>query len=102
MGSTKFVRRAMLGIMSLAHARAVALALAPDDRLALALELLESAEPEEPGVDDAWEAEIGRRVERLERGEVQLLSNDETLGRIGCCIGSRSRSYTAGMPATSW
>jgi putative addiction module component (TIGR02574 family) len=69
--------------MSLAQARAVALALPPDDRLALALELLESAEPEDDGVEAAWEAEIGRRVERLDRGEVQLLPTADVLRRIG-------------------
>lgn len=75
--------RAILAAMSLAHARAVALALPPDDRLALALELLESAEPEDEGAAEAWEAEIGRRVERLDRGEVQLLSTADVLRRIG-------------------
>jgi len=66
--------------MSLADGRAVALALPPDDRLALALE---SAEPEDEGVEEAWEAEIGRRVERLERGEVQLIPHAAVLRRIG-------------------
>lgn len=69
--------------MSLAQARAVAFSLPPDDRLTLALELLESAEPEEEGVQEAWEAEIGRRVERLDRGESQLLPSVDVLRRIG-------------------
>jgi putative addiction module component (TIGR02574 family) len=69
--------------MSLAQARAVALALPPDDRIALALELLESAEPEDEGAEEAWEAEIGRRVERLDRGEVELLDHANVLRRIG-------------------
>jgi putative addiction module component (TIGR02574 family) len=69
--------------MSLAQARAVAHALSPDERLALALELLESAEPEDDEAEGAKEAEIGRRVERLERGEVQLLPSADVLRRIG-------------------
>jgi putative addiction module component (TIGR02574 family) len=69
--------------MSLAQARAVALALPPDDRFALALELLESAEPADEGAEQAWEAEIGRRVERLDRGEVQLIPSADVLRRIG-------------------
>jgi hypothetical protein len=73
--------RAILASLSLAQARAVAFALPPDDRLTLALELLESAEPE--GAEEAWEAEIGRRVERLDRDEVLLLPTTDVLRRIG-------------------
>jgi putative addiction module component (TIGR02574 family) len=69
--------------MSLAQARAVALALPPDDRLALALELLESAESADEDAEQAWEAEIGRRVEQLDRGEVQLVPSADVLRRIG-------------------
>jgi putative addiction module component (TIGR02574 family) len=75
--------RAILASLSLAQARAVAFALPPDDRLTLALELLESAEPEDEGAEEAWEAEIGRRVERLDRDEVLLLPTTDVLRRIG-------------------
>jgi hypothetical protein len=49
-----------------------------DDRIAL-----EYAEPDGERAEAAWEAEIGRRVERLDRGEVQLLANTDVLRRIG-------------------
>jgi putative addiction module component (TIGR02574 family) len=49
-----------------------ALQLAPDDRLALASELLESVEgPEEPEWAEAWAAELDRRVRELDEGRVQ-------------------------------
>lgn len=43
--------------------------------------LSESLEPEDAAA--AWEAEIGRRVELLDRGEVELLDNADVLRRIG-------------------
>jgi hypothetical protein len=69
--------------MSLAQARAVALSLPPDDRIALALALLESVEAENGGAEEVWEVEIGRRIEHLDRGEVELLDNADVLQRIG-------------------
>jgi putative addiction module component (TIGR02574 family) len=49
-----------------------ALQLPPDDRLALASELLESVEgPEDPAWADAWAAELDRRVRELDEGRVQ-------------------------------
>ncbi|MCH9682638.1 MAG: addiction module protein [Deltaproteobacteria bacterium] len=69
--------------MSIDQARALMLALPPSERLAFAVELLESTEPEDDGVEQAWEDEIGRRVERIDRGEAQMLSNTDVLARIG-------------------
>lgn len=69
--------------MSIEQARALVLALPRSERLALAVELLESTEPEDEGVEQAWDEEIGRRVARIERGEVKMLSNAEVLARIG-------------------
>jgi len=49
-----------------------ALQLPPDDRLALASELLESVEgPESPEWADAWAAELDRRVRDLDEGRVE-------------------------------
>jgi putative addiction module component (TIGR02574 family) len=46
------------------------MALSPDERAALAHELLASLETErDPGVDEAWAAEITRRAERVLAGE---------------------------------
>jgi putative addiction module component (TIGR02574 family) len=47
-----------------------AMALSPDERAALAHELLASLDTEHgPGVDEAWAAEITRRAERVLAGE---------------------------------
>jgi putative addiction module component (TIGR02574 family) len=47
-----------------------AMALSPDERAALARELLASLDGEhDPGVDEAWAAEITRRAERFRAGE---------------------------------
>jgi putative addiction module component (TIGR02574 family) len=51
-----------------------ALLLAPADRESLAGELFDSLETDDPGVENAWEAEIDRRVKELDRGEVQPIS----------------------------
>ncbi|MEX1368051.1 MAG: addiction module protein [Nannocystaceae bacterium] len=69
--------------MSKDQARALVLSLPRDERLALAVELLESTEPEDEGVEQAWEDEIGRRVSRMDRGEARMVSNAEALARIG-------------------
>ena len=65
--------------------RSAALALPPDERAALAAELLESLDDEEAdeGAADAWEAEIARRLTEIERGEVTLIPAAEVLSRLG-------------------
>jgi len=55
-----------------------ALELDEEERQLLALRLEASlGEAKEPGYDAAWEAEIKRRVEELERGEVELIEWEE-------------------------
>jgi len=55
-----------------------ALELDEDERQMLALRLEASlGEAKEPGYDAAWEAEIKRRVDELERGEVELVEWEE-------------------------
>lgn len=65
--------------------RPAALALPPDERAALAAELLESLDGDEAdeGVAEAWEAEIARRLTQIERGEVKLIPASEVLSRLG-------------------
>jgi len=48
---------------------AQALELDDEDRELLAIRLGLSLEETEPGYDEAWEAEIQRRLEALDRGE---------------------------------
>jgi len=51
-----------------------ALKLPSEDRARIAAELIASLDgtPEE-GVEAAWDAEVGRRIAQVDRGEVQLL-----------------------------
>lgn len=57
-----------------------ALELDEEERQLLALRLEASlGEAKEPGYDAAWEAEIKRRVEELERGEVELIEWDDAM-----------------------
>lgn len=51
-----------------------ALKLPPDDRLALATELLHSVEgPDDPEWAQAWSAEIARRIQELDEGKVETI-----------------------------
>jgi putative addiction module component (TIGR02574 family) len=59
-----------------------ALALAPEDRADLAGRLLDTLEPEDPGVEKAWHAEIRRRIEELDSGAVEPMSAEEARSRI--------------------
>lgn len=59
------------------------MALPRDERIALSVELLESLEPPEQGVDAAWRAEIDRREAAVEAGEEQLVDADEVLAEFG-------------------
>lgn len=53
------------------------------ERAELALSLLESLDgPTDAGADEAWRLEIERRVDQIERGEVQLIPGDEVFARL--------------------
>ena len=54
-----------------------------EERIALSVELLESLEPIEDGVEEAWRAEIERREAALEQGEEQLVDAEEVLAEYG-------------------
>lgn len=79
--------RAILHLaMSRADILAAALALEPSERVALSIDLLESLEAVEDDSNDieaAWEAEIDRRVEEIERGEVESVPAEEVFARYG-------------------
>ena len=51
---------------------AQALKLAPEDREMVATELAASLE-KDPGYDDAWAAEVGRRIDRADSGRVSSI-----------------------------
>jgi len=60
-----------------------ALALSPDEREVIAVELLASLDGErDPGVDEAWAAEIKRRAERLLAGESKGIPWEEVRARL--------------------
>ena len=58
-----------------------AMQLSSDEREQLARELLASIE-KEPGYNEAWEAEIKRRIEDLESGKSDLVEWDEVKGML--------------------
>lgn len=60
-----------------------ALVLPAAERVALAYRLLLSVEPDpEPGADAPWEAEIARRIARLDSGESQAIPAAEVFARL--------------------
>jgi putative addiction module component (TIGR02574 family) len=64
-----------------------ALELPVTDRAELAGSLLESLDHAKvESVEQAWEAEIVRRMEDLDSGRVQPLSHDEVLRRLASAI----------------
>ena len=60
---------------------AQALKLAPEDREMVAAELMGSLE-KDPGYDDAWAAEIKRRVEEIDNGAAELVPWEEVRDRL--------------------
>lgn len=60
-----------------------ALALPPEERVALSVELLESLDPTDDGVDEAWNVEVARRIAEIERGEAELVDADEVFREFG-------------------
>lgn len=60
-----------------------ALALPPDQRVALAYRLLVSVEPDpEPGAEAAWETEIVHRMARFDAEESKSVPAAEVLARL--------------------
>lgn len=68
---------------NLKHALDLALGLPDAERAALVHDLLASLDgPPDADAHDAWEAEIGRRLDELQAGKAQTVDVDETLRRI--------------------
>jgi putative addiction module component (TIGR02574 family) len=59
-----------------------ALTLDENDRAQLAGRLLESLEPAEEDVEEAWRQEIARRLKELDSGAVQPIPWEEASARI--------------------
>lgn len=58
-----------------------ALVLPPDQRIALAHQLLESVDPD-PSAETAWEEEIARRIARSDAGELTPIPAVEVFARL--------------------
>lgn len=54
-----------------------------EERIALSVELLESLEPVEEGVEEAWRAEIERRDAAVDRGDEPLVDAEDVLAEYG-------------------
>jgi putative addiction module component (TIGR02574 family) len=53
------------------------------ERAELALSLIESLDgPADPDVEEAWRVEIERRIDQIDRGEVELIPGDEVFVRL--------------------
>ena len=60
-----------------------ALTLPPDDRVEIAESLILSLDEERAAeVEAAWAAEIKRRIESIDKGEVQLIPADEVMRQM--------------------
>jgi len=60
-----------------------ALALSADDRAEIAERLMLSLdEQRQQEIEDAWTAEIQRRMDEVDRGEVAMIPADEAMRRI--------------------
>jgi putative addiction module component (TIGR02574 family) len=60
-----------------------ALRLPREERLLLALRLLESVDLEpEPGAEEAWDEEITRRIARFDAGETETIPASEVFARL--------------------
>ena len=57
-------------------------ALPPEDRARLAEELLASLDPHEAGVDAAWDVELRRRIDEIDRGEARLVSAEDAFAAV--------------------
>jgi putative addiction module component (TIGR02574 family) len=67
----------------LAELKKKAAQLSESERAELALSLIESLDgPADPDVEEAWRREIARRIEEIDRGQVQLIPGDEVFARL--------------------
>jgi putative addiction module component (TIGR02574 family) len=71
----------------IAELSAQAKALAPEDRARLAEELLASLDPHDRDVGAAWDVELRRRVEEVERGTVELVPAGQVFATVRRALG---------------
>lgn len=66
----------------IAELSAQAQALPPEDRARLAEELLASLDPREQEVEAAWDEELRRRIDEVERGAVQPVPAEQAFTQV--------------------
>lgn len=66
---------------------AVALALPREERARLAQRLIESLD-DDPEVEEAWAIEIQRRLDSIDRGEVEMIPAEQVLAEARRRLGS--------------
>lgn len=66
----------------IAELSAQAKALPPEERARLAEELLASLDPHETEVEAAWDEELRRRIDEVERGTVELIPADQAFAQF--------------------
>ncbi len=69
----------------LEHLEAQALTLTPSERAALAQRLLASLD-DDAEIEEAWAAEIERRIAEVESGAVQVIPIAEALARVRAAL----------------
>lgn len=75
---------------------AEALHLPPEERAALAGELIQSLDTEvDPDAEAAWSAEIRARLERLDAGRAHTIPWSEARRRILAAAGRDARTWTS-------
>lgn len=57
-------------------------ALSPQERARLAEELLASLDPHDAEVEAAWDEELRRRIDEVERGSTQLIPADHAFAQV--------------------
>ncbi len=70
-----------------AELAARAKALPAEDRARLAEELLASLDPHEPEVEVAWDEELRRRIDEVERGTAPLTPADQAFAQARRALG---------------
>ena len=56
--------------------------LPPEDRARLAEELLASLDPHDTDVEAAWDVELRRRIDAIDRGEAPLIPAEEAFAAV--------------------
>jgi len=70
-----------------AELSARASALSPQERARLAEELLASLDPHDTEVEAAWDEELRRRIDEVERDAVQLMPADQAFAQVRRALG---------------